>query len=82
MQSATTEAVEEQGATTHEIARNVQEAAQGTGQVSSNIVGVNQAAAETGAASSQVLASAHELGKQAETLRVDVGKFLANIRAA
>jgi methyl-accepting chemotaxis protein len=75
-------AVEEQGAATQEIARNVQEAAAGTGQVSSNIVGVNQAAAETGAASSQVLASAEELGKQAETLRADVGTFLANIRAA
>jgi methyl-accepting chemotaxis protein len=74
--------VEEQGAATQEIARNVQEAAQGTGQVSSNIVSVNQAAAETGAASSQVLASAEELGKQAETLRADVSKFLANIRAA
>jgi hypothetical protein len=46
-----------------------------------NIVGVIQAA-ETGAASSPVLASAHQLGMQAETLRVDVGKFLANIRAA
>jgi methyl-accepting chemotaxis protein len=75
-------AVEEQGAATQEIARNVQEAAQGTGQVSSNIVGVNQAAGETGAAASQVLASAEELGKQAETLRADVGSFLANIRAA
>jgi methyl-accepting chemotaxis protein len=75
-------AVEEQGAATHEIARNVQEAAQGTGQVSSSIIGVNQAASETGAASSQVLASAEGLGKQAETLRTDVDKFLADIRAA
>jgi len=75
-------AVEEQGAATQEIARNVQEAAQGTGQVSSNIVGVNQAAGETGAAANQVLVAAEELGKQAETLRADVGTFLANIRAA
>src|SRR6266403_1363519 len=44
-------AVEEQGAATQEIARNVQGAAEGTHQVSANIVGVNQAAAETGAAS-------------------------------
>ena len=44
----------------------MQEAAQGTGQVSSNIAGVNQAAGETGAAANQVLASAEELGKQAE----------------
>jgi methyl-accepting chemotaxis protein len=75
-------AVEEQGAATQEIARNVQEASLGTNQVSSNIIGVNQAAAETGAASSQVLASAEELGKQAETLRGNVDKFLADIRAA
>jgi methyl-accepting chemotaxis protein len=75
-------AVEEQGAATQEIARNVHEAAQGTGQVSSNIVGVNQAAAETGTAAGQVLTSAEELGKQAETLRGDVDRFLAEIRAA
>ena len=75
-------AVEEQSAATQEIARNVHEAAQGTGQVSSNIVGVNQAAAETGTAAGQVLTSAEELGKQAETLRADVDKFLANVRAA
>jgi methyl-accepting chemotaxis protein len=70
-----------QGAAMQEIARNLQGAAHGTGQVSSN-VGVNQAAAETGAASSQVLASAEALGRLAETLRGDVGSFLAKIRAA
>jgi len=75
-------AVEEQSAATQEIARNVQEAAQGTGQVSSNIVGVNQAAGETGAAASQVLVAAEELGKQTETLRADVGAFVAKIRAS
>jgi len=75
-------AVEEQRAATEEIARNVQEASQGTGQVSSNIVGVNQAAAETGTAACQVLTAAEALGKQAETLRADVDKFLVNIRAA
>ncbi|MDB5410127.1 MAG: chemotaxis protein, partial [Rhodospirillales bacterium] len=63
-------------------ARNVQQAAQGTNQVSSTIAGVNQAAGETGAAASQVLASSEELGKQAATLRADVDSFLANIRAA
>ena len=75
-------AVEEQGSATREIARNVQEAARGTGQVSSSIVGVNQAASETGSAAGQVLTSAEELGRQAETLRGDVGGFLARIRAA
>lgn len=75
-------AVEEQGSATREIARNVQEAAQGTGEVSSNIVGVNEAAGETGAAATQVLASAEQLSGQAATLRADVDRFLANIRAA
>jgi methyl-accepting chemotaxis protein len=75
-------AVEEQGAATQEIARNIHEAAQGTNQVSSSIVGVNQAAGETGVAASRVLTSSDELGKQAVTLRADVDAFLAHIRAA
>jgi len=45
-------AVEQQGSATLEIARNVQEAARGTGEVSANISGVRQAASETGAAAS------------------------------
>lgn len=75
-------AVEEQSAATQEIARNVQQAAQGTQEVSSNISGVTQAAGETGAAASQVLSSAGELASQGETLRDEVDKFLANLRAA
>jgi len=75
-------AVDQQGAATREIARNVQEAAQGTGQVSSNISGVNQAADKTGSAASRVLSSAEQLSGQAATLRADVDRFLANIRAA
>jgi methyl-accepting chemotaxis protein len=75
-------AVEQQGAATREIARNVQEAARGTGEVSNNIVGVNQAASETGAAAGMVLSSAEELGRQADTLRSNVGAFLSRIRAA
>ncbi|HZB92016.1 MAG TPA: HAMP domain-containing methyl-accepting chemotaxis protein [Stellaceae bacterium] len=75
-------AVEQQDAATHQIARNIQEASAGTGQVSGNIAGVNQAAADTGAAASHVLASAEQLGRQAEMLRTEVDSFLANIRAA
>jgi methyl-accepting chemotaxis protein len=80
--SAIALAVEQQGSATQEIARNVQEAAQGTGQVSSNIAGVNQAADKTGAAAGKVLVSAEQLSGQAATLRADVDRFLANIRAA
>ena len=49
-------AVEEQGAATKEISRNVQQAAPGTNDVSSNIAGVTQAAGETGQSAGQVLA--------------------------
>jgi methyl-accepting chemotaxis protein len=74
--------VEAQGAATREIARNVQEAANGANAVSSNITGVNEAAHETGIVSCEVLASAEKLGRQAAALRADVDRFLANIRAA
>ncbi len=75
-------AVEEQGAATQEIARNVQEASVGTDQVSSNITGVNQAVAETGSAAAKVLSASEALGKQAKTLRADVDRFLGHLRAA
>jgi methyl-accepting chemotaxis protein len=80
--SAISIAVDQQGTATQEIARNVQEAAQGTGQVSGNIASVNQAADKTGSAASKVLHSAEQLSGQAATLRSDVDRFLANIRAA
>jgi methyl-accepting chemotaxis protein len=80
--SAIATAVEQQGAATQEIARNVQQAARGTERVSGNIVGVNRTATKTGAAADQVHTAAETLGRQAETLRADVDKFLADIRAA
>ncbi|MBF0392618.1 MAG: methyl-accepting chemotaxis protein [Alphaproteobacteria bacterium] len=75
-------AVEQQGAATHEIARNVEEAASGTAEVSRNIAGVNESSAETGRASAQVLDAAGELSVQAENLREDVDRFIAYIRQA
>jgi methyl-accepting chemotaxis protein len=80
--SAISMAVEQQGSATQEIARNVQEAAQGTHQVSSNIAAVNREASKTGSAANQVLSSAEQLSDQAATLRTDVDRFLASIRAA
>ena len=60
--SAIAAAVEEQGAATCEISRNViQQAAQGTQQVSSNVTDVQRGATETGTASSEVLAAAKTL---------------------
>jgi methyl-accepting chemotaxis protein len=75
-------AVDEQGAATHEIARTVQEAARNSRQVTASIVGVNQAAGETGSAANHVLASAEALRGQADTLRTNVDGFLAKVRAA
>ena len=80
--TAIASAIEEQGAATQEIARNTQEAARGSEQISANIAGVNQAANETGAAASQVLSSAEQLGRQSDSLRHDVNDFLEKIRAA
>ena len=75
-------AVEEQGAATAEITRNVQEASKGTSEVSSNIAGVNDASSEAGRASGQVLDAAQELSQQSEALKSEVSKFLDEVRAA
>jgi methyl-accepting chemotaxis protein len=75
-------AVEEQGAATREISRNTQDAAKGTEAVARNIDGVSGAADETGRAAHQVLTASAELGRQAEGLKREVAKFLADIKAA
>jgi methyl-accepting chemotaxis protein len=75
-------AVEEQGAATQEISRNVQQAALGTTQVSANIADVRRGASETGSASSQVLSAAQSLSHDSSRLKLEVGKFLNSVRAA
>ncbi len=75
-------AVEQQGAATQEIVRNVAQASVGTNEVTGNIVGVAQASEETGAAAGQVLSAASELSRQSEHLGGEVARFLATIRAA
>jgi methyl-accepting chemotaxis protein len=75
-------AVEEQGAATREIARNVQQAAAGTSEVSTNIVGVTRASGTTGQTAGEVLSAAQEMAKQAESLRGEVERFLAEVKAA
>ncbi len=75
-------AVEEQGATTTEIARNIQQASAGTSEVSSNISGVTQAAASTGSVAGNVSEGAGEVARQADTLKSVVNSFLSDVRAA
>jgi methyl-accepting chemotaxis protein len=74
--------VEEQGAATQEISRNVQHAAAGAEQVSSSVVDVQRGATETGSASSQVLSAAKSLAQDSDRLRREVAHFLESVRAA
>jgi methyl-accepting chemotaxis protein len=80
--SAIAAAVEQQGAATLEISRNIQEAATGTGEVSSNIAGVTLAATDMGDAAGQVLSAADVLLEQSSELRDKVDAFLVTVRAA
>src|SRR5947209_20339820 len=75
-------AVEEQGATTQEIARNVQQAARGTAEVATKITDVNRGAGETGFGSTQVLNSAQMLATESSRLKKEVDRFLIAVRAA
>jgi methyl-accepting chemotaxis protein len=75
-------AVEEQGAATQEISRNVQEASRGTSEVTANVVDVQRGASETGTASSQVLEAARSLSGESSRLKHEVGQFLNSVRAA
>lgn len=75
-------AVEGQGSATLEIARNVQEAAQGTSEVSANSSGLSQVAASTGSAAAQVMASSKNLSELAAQLRKVAQDFVTTIRAA
>jgi methyl-accepting chemotaxis protein len=80
--SAITDAVVAQGALTQEIARNIQQAAEGTSRVAVNIGEVNKGATETGSASSKVLASAGDLSNEGRKLKFEVDRFLTTVRAA
>ncbi|HUN46764.1 MAG TPA: methyl-accepting chemotaxis protein [Stellaceae bacterium] len=75
-------AVEEQSATTRDIARNVQQAATGTHEVSENITGVSRSASETGQAATMVHQAASDLAVQSDKLNGEVERFLTRVRAA
>ncbi|MBL9169401.1 MAG: PAS domain S-box protein [Verrucomicrobiales bacterium] len=62
-------AVEEQSATTNEIARNASEAAKGSTEISKNIANVSMAAKNTTEGANNTLSAATELSKLASDLR-------------
>ncbi|OYU50264.1 MAG: hypothetical protein CFE31_01515 [Rhizobiales bacterium PAR1] len=75
-------AVTEQSQATQGIAENVQQVAQGTSHAAESIGIVNEAAANTGAAASQVLSASVELAEQSQRMRDHVDRFLHQVRTA
>jgi methyl-accepting chemotaxis protein len=75
-------AVEEQGAATGEISRNIQQAAAGTAEVASNITEVRQGSHQTGAAATEMLSSANSLAQESNRLKQEVARILQSLRAA
>jgi len=75
-------AVEEQGAATGDIARNVEQAANGTAAVTREIGDVRAVAGETDAGAEAALAAAAALQQQAVSLKSNVDDFLHTIRSA
>ena len=65
-----------------EIRRGADEAAQSADSVTANIEGVNRAAQDTGASSAQVLQASGNLSRQAESLRGEIERFIAEVKRA
>ncbi|MCZ2821302.1 methyl-accepting chemotaxis protein [Modestobacter sp. VKM Ac-2977] len=74
-QTTIASAVEEQTATTAEMARSVTEAAGGSNEIAANITGVSQAADSTTQALTQTTTAVAELSRMATGLRGAVGRF-------
>ncbi|MEO0035390.1 MAG: hypothetical protein RLZZ501_1413 [Pseudomonadota bacterium] len=72
-------AIEQQGAATQEIARNIDHAATGTDFVSETIGSVSQTIQETDRAAKDVLDAVEALQRQSTVLREEVDRFLASI---
>jgi methyl-accepting chemotaxis protein len=75
-------AMEEQGAATTEIARNIQQASAGTNDVSANIIEVRHSVANTEDAAKQVSNVARDLTTKADGLKLQVETFLNCVRTA
>jgi methyl-accepting chemotaxis protein len=75
-------AIEQQGAATGEIARNVEEAANGTSAVTREIGEVRTVASQTDAGAEAALAAASALQQQAVSLKHNVDEFLSTVRSA
>ncbi|TWB68418.1 methyl-accepting chemotaxis sensory transducer with Cache sensor [Nitrospirillum amazonense] len=79
--TAIASAMEQQGATTSEIARNINQAAMGTQQVSTNIVGVAGAAEQTSQSANALHTASEALRQDADALNAEITGFFARLRA-
>ncbi len=75
-------AVEEQSEVTREIADTVQGVADGTASMSENILGVRQVSEDAESAANRMASSSSDLYGQAGLLDMEVGKFIASVKAA
>ncbi|OAN52910.1 chemotaxis protein [Paramagnetospirillum marisnigri] len=78
--SSIADAVDQQGAATQEIARNVNEAAAGARDVSTHIESVSRTSEEAGEAARDVLEAAGGLAREADSLRQGVDRFVGQVR--
>ena len=74
--------VEQQGAATQEIARNMSTAATIVLEVSNHSVALKDAAAETDGSARNVLSASQKLSEQSHSMRGEIEQFLTQIRAA
>jgi methyl-accepting chemotaxis protein len=72
----------QQDGVTQEIARNAGAAAKGTRDVSQNISEVSSSAVKTGQVAATVLTAAAELAEQSHLLRMEVERYLTQVRVA
>lgn len=73
-------AVEEQGAATTEISRNVMQASTASSTISENIDGASKTASDSGAAAQNVLMAAEKMAQETASLNEQVEKFLQSVR--
>lgn len=74
-------AVQQQGAPTLEISRNIQQVAMGTAAVTQRITTVSGAMAQVGEGAGQVARATQDLSRDTRGLDRQVEAFLATIRA-
>jgi methyl-accepting chemotaxis protein len=74
-------AVEQQGAATQEISRNIQAANTCTGEVARNVTGVSEDARQTSTMAESVFNAAQDLARQAESMRAVADNFLVRLQS-